>query len=36
VVDVGTGEAIEVWDAAAFEAAIAQEDNEFRESLESE
>jgi MraZ protein len=33
VVVAGVGEAIEIWSAAAFEAALEAEDSEFRETL---
>jgi MraZ protein len=36
VVVVGTGEAIEIWDAAAFDAVVAAETGVFRESMGSE
>ena len=36
VVVVGTGEGIEIWNTEDFDAALQQEEAEFRQSLESE
>jgi MraZ protein len=36
VVVVGTGEGIEIWNAGEFEAALSQEEAEFRQTLGSE
>jgi MraZ protein len=36
VIVVGTGEGIEIWNKAAFDAALAAEEAEFRQTLDSE
>ena len=36
VVVVGIGEGIEIWDSEEFEAALSEEEGEYRQSLESE